>query len=222
MSEASSSKLVGYAALITAIAGFLGTFGMSQIFPEVVKKVFNLDQTTSNGNDSQSLALSPAIDREIENYILSQGRSPTLENKTTVLNEAVEKYINSSEQNSSSPQDTNTPTQSVPSAVSTSDAVPIGWDDSPARLGISSKLDQDFPFICPPGGDIGYVAGTRIYYSNSSICTAAVHSGLINTRDGGQVKISIKGVQNSFSGTVSNQVESRGGGKRNESFIFIR
>lgn len=217
MSEASNSKLVGYAALITAIGGF---FGLSQIVPEVVKKVFNLDETTSN--DSQSLALSPAIDREIENYILSQGRSPTPENKTTVLNEAVEKYINSSEQNSSSPQDTNTPTQSLPSAVSTSDAVPIGWDDSPSDLEISSKLDQDFSYICPPGGDIEYIAGTRIYTSNSSICTAAVHSGLINTRDGGQVKISIKGVQDSFSGTISNQVESMSGRKRNESFIFIR
>ena len=189
MSEASSSKLVGYAALIKAYGGFLSVFGISQIFPEVVKKVFNLDQTTSN--NSQSITLSPAIDREIENYILSQGRSLTPENKTTVLNEAVEKYLNSSEQNSSSPQDTKAPTQSVPSAVSTSDAVPIGWNDSPASLNISRKLDQDFSFICPPDGDIGYVAGTRIYNSGSSICTAAVHSGLINTRDGGEVKISI-------------------------------
>lgn len=220
MSEANSSKLVGYAALITAIGGFLSVFGISQIFPEVVKKLFNLDQTTSN--NIQSITLSPAIDREIENYILSQGRSLTPENKTTVLNEAVEKYLNSLEQNSSSSQDTNTPTQSLPSAVSTSDAAPIGWNESPVSLGIYSKLDQDFSFICPPGGDIEYIAGTRVYTTNSSICTAAVHSGLINTRDGGQVKILIKGVQDSFSGTVNNQVESRRGGKRNESFTFIR
>lgn len=97
----------------------------------------------------------------------------------------------------------------------------LEWSDSPENLKISKNLDQDFPFICPSGGSTGKIDGTNTYTSYSSICTAAVHSGLINAKDGGKVTIRIQGVQESYKGTISNGIESRKHKKYNESFIFL-
>lgn len=42
---------------------------------------------------------------------------------------------------------------------------------------------------CPPGGLAHPVAGTDVYTDDSSVCTAAVHMGLITFRAGGEVLI---------------------------------
>ena len=110
----------------------------------------------------------------------------------------------------------------TPNPISTKSKTPsLDWSDTAKSQEISNKLDQDFPFICPPGGGTKTIYGTDIYTSDSSICTAAIHSGLINAKYGGQVTILIQGVQDSYLGSKRNGVESRRWGKYGESFTFI-
>ena len=42
---------------------------------------------------------------------------------------------------------------------------------------------------CPPGGRGGSVWGTDVYTSDSSVCEAAVHAGVIRRADGGVVSL---------------------------------
>ncbi len=105
--------------------------------------------------------------------------------------------------------------------VKTEPAIPlIEWSDNATEL--QGKLDQDFVFSCPPSGRLDSVWGTDIYTDDSSICSAAVHAGLITTRDGGTVTIRIRPGENSYNGTSRNGVRSSSYESWNGSFIFIK
>ncbi|WP_442942330.1 LCCL domain-containing protein [Nostoc sp.] len=65
-------------------------------------------------------------------------------------------------------------------------------------------------------------APTTVYTDDSSICNAAVHAGLITTRNGGQVRIRICPGAVSYYGTTRNGVNSRNYGSWGGSFIFVR
>ena len=95
----------------------------------------------------------------------------------------------------------------------------IDW--SATASNISKRLDQDFEYVCPEGGTVARIYGTDIYTSGSSICSAAVHAGLINAREGGNVRIQILGPQEFFNGTERNGVSSRKYGAYDSSFIFL-
>lgn len=95
----------------------------------------------------------------------------------------------------------------------------LSWDDTAAN--ISGRLDQDFEFMCPENGTIGRVTGTDIYTTGSSICSAAVHAGVISARDGGRIKLQILGPQDFFNGTDRNGITSRKYGDYDSSFVFI-
>lgn len=93
----------------------------------------------------------------------------------------------------------------------------IAWNDTAS--GIRARLNQEFEYMCPEGGEISRVYGSDIYTSGSSICSAAVHAGVINARDGGRVKIQILGPQEFFNGTERNGVSSIKYGQYDSSFI---
>ncbi len=100
-------------------------------------------------------------------------------------------------------------------------AVPqITWSNNASNL--RGQLNQDFAFICPPNGYTYNVWGTDVYTDDSSICNAAVHSGLITTRNGGQVTIRIRPGARSYNGTTRNGVNSLNYGSWGGSFIFVR
>jgi len=63
-------------------------------------------------------------------------------------------------------------------------------------------------FECPPDGVIDSVWGTDIYTDDSSVCSAAVHKGLITVEDGGSVVIAIEGPQRAFEGSERHGVTS--------------
>lgn len=86
---------------------------------------------------------------------------------------------------------------------------------------LKQKLDKEFSFSCSPGGIPGTIWGTDLYTSDSSICTAAVHYGLIKTSEGGKVKIRIKPGENSYQGTLRNGIRSQSWGSWSGSFIFV-
>jgi hypothetical protein len=96
----------------------------------------------------------------------------------------------------------------------------LDWNDSASNL--RGKLDQDFTYECPPNGTVASVYGTDIYTIDSSICSAAVHAGMINTRAGGKVQIRIRPGEAFYNGSTRNGVASNRYGRYDWSFTLIR
>lgn len=86
----------------------------------------------------------------------------------------------------------------------------------------SANIGKRYTFYFPPGGTISSrVWGTDVYTYDCSIASAAVHAGLISTRNGGTVTIEIRAGQASYQGSTRNGVTSRDWGAFGGSFIFV-
>jgi hypothetical protein len=96
---------------------------------------------------------------------------------------------------------------------------------------VREKIGQRYTYTCPPNvklydGVWGNDAGA--YYSGSSICSAAIHAGVITQAQGGQVTIEIKpAVATSYTASGErNGVTPRSmvfnDQKDNGSFVFIK
>lgn len=96
---------------------------------------------------------------------------------------------------------------------------PIDWDTN--ALDFRERLEQELTFVCPPGGAIGVVWGTDIYTDDSSICSAAVHAGIITSINGGRVTFRIKPGETRYQGTERNSVLSQSFERWEGSFIFV-
>ena len=81
-----------------------------------------------------------------------------------------------------------------------------GWTDTAVtfRGATGARHSQG----CAPGGPLGAVWGTDIYTDDSSICTAAVHAGLIDRAIGGTVVFEILPGQSSYAGSTRYGVTS--------------
>lgn len=75
---------------------------------------------------------------------------------------------------------------------------------------------------CPADGTIFTVWGTGTYTDDSSICTAAVHAGLITLASGGSVVIEIAPGLEEYIGTEANGIVSTAYGPWDGSYTFIR
>lgn len=95
----------------------------------------------------------------------------------------------------------------------------LGWNNT--AVDFRDRLNQYFIYFCLPKGRIGTVWGTDIYTDDSSICSAAVHTGLITAKDGGKVTIKIQPGESSYLGSTSNGVTSQDYGIWDGSFIFV-
>ena len=124
--------------------------------------------------------------------------------------------LSSSVKTSVTTQSSTTPTP----VVSESTIPPLQWSDVASSL--RGRLDQDFTYRCPSGGRVGTVYGTDVYTDDSSICSAAVHAGLITARDGGKVIIRIRPGEDSYVATDRNGVRSSRYGGWGGSFIFLK
>ena len=76
-------------------------------------------------------------------------------------------------------------------------------------------------YQCPAGGPIGTVWGTNVYTDDSSVCTAAVHAGVISVRRGGNVTIEMVDGQQSYRGTTRDGIKSNPYGAWGGSFIVV-
>ncbi len=75
--------------------------------------------------------------------------------------------------------------------------------------------------ICPASdGQKGYVEGTDVYSSHSSICATAIHAGVLRRGQAGAVVIVIGESPRSFRGSERNGVTSLDHGPRASSFTF--
>jgi hypothetical protein len=81
---------------------------------------------------------------------------------------------------------------------------------------------ERFTFVCPPNGNpSGRLWGTDLYTDDSSVCTAAVHAGLITLKKGGTVTIEIRPGAASYKGSLRNGIESKDWGSHAGSFVFV-
>ena len=78
------------------------------------------------------------------------------------------------------------------------------WDTNADAF--RGQVGKTLNFICPPDGVAGSVYGTDEYTSDSSICTAAVHAGLITLAQGGYIQIEMRGGRDSFPGSTRNGI----------------
>jgi len=93
----------------------------------------------------------------------------------------------------------------------------IPWD----RTGGFYKETGTITVTCSPNGQAASIWGTGTYTDDSSICTAAVHSGLITLKDGGQVRFKLAGGQSSYKGTTAHGITSQSYGAWGGSFVFV-
>ncbi len=83
-----------------------------------------------------------------------------------------------------------------------------------------SNLGKSISFHCPPKGRAGAVWGSGPYTDDSSVCTAAVHTGLITFAAGGSVKITVSQGQGSYRKSLRHGVRTSNFGRFSGSFFF--
>jgi phage baseplate assembly protein gpV len=81
--------------------------------------------------------------------------------------------------------------------------------------------DADVTVTCSEDGTPYGVWGTDVYTDDSSICTAAVHAGLITVEDGGDVTFHLIAGQDAYEGSERNGITSSEYGSWNASFEFV-
>ncbi len=99
------------------------------------------------------------------------------------------------------------------------EVVDADWDWTAKQF--KGRLGQDFAYRCPPKGSIHRVWGTERYTVGSSVCSAAVHKGLITAKDGGLAVIRIQGNKKRFKGSNKHGVKSRNHSASDVSYIFL-
>ncbi len=98
-------------------------------------------------------------------------------------------------------------------------AAPADWSTSASTY--RGRNGEQFDFICPAGGEAGTVWGTDTYTDDSSVCTAAVHAGLITLAEGGTVTFEMRPGLDSYTASTRNGIESRSWGTWSSSFVFV-
>jgi len=84
--------------------------------------------------------------------------------------------------------------------------IPIGWTTGTGKwVGFWGRREA---VQCPPGERLQGAWGTDVYTDDSSICTAAVHAGLISLQDGGRVTIEMRPDVGQYVGSARNGVRT--------------
>ena len=113
----------------------------------------------------------------------------------------------------------NTATSSPAAPVSSGgEGKPTPWEETAASL--AGKDGQTFTLNCSPEGIARSVWGSDIYTTDSSICTAAAHSGLITYQQGGTVTIELRPRRTIFGCSERNGVTTGCYGSYPQSFVF--
>ncbi len=98
------------------------------------------------------------------------------------------------------------------------EAPDVEWDLNAAQY--RGEDGKRIAFLCPPDGELGSVWGTDTYTDDSSVCSAAVHAGLINPVGGGRVVIEIAPGEEAYEGSEASGVTSQDYGPWGGSFTF--
>ena len=94
-----------------------------------------------------------------------------------------------------------------------------GWNQTAGRF--REWPGTQIAYNCPPGGPIGSVWGTNVYTDDSSVCTAAVHAGVIEVRTGGRVVIEMVDGQQAYGATTREGIKSNPYGAWGGSYVVV-
>jgi hypothetical protein len=84
------------------------------------------------------------------------------------------------------------------------------------------KNGSRYDYVCPSHGRADFVIwGTDVYTDDSSVCTAAVHTGKISLASGGIVTIEIRPGQSSYQESTRNGITSRKWNAAPGSFVVV-
>ena len=102
----------------------------------------------------------------------------------------------------------------------------IGWSSRLTSMGLDKKknADQKYKFECQSAPEDlihAPIWGTRVYTSNSGICSAAVHSGMVDPEEGGIIIVKLVNGRNFYTGSKKNDVKSEDHAATNMSFVFV-
>lgn len=86
---------------------------------------------------------------------------------------------------------------------------------------LRASVGQRFRIECPGDSEGGPVWGTGRYSDDSSVCTAAIHFGVINSEKGGSVVIQIMTGTTNLVGTTRNGIKSLARSNAEGSFSFV-
>lgn len=101
---------------------------------------------------------------------------------------------------------------------SSGNGTPTTWEAKATSL--SSEVGRTFTLACSPGGTAHSVWGSDVYTADSSICTAAVHNGLITFQQGGTVTIELRPGRSIYGTSERNGVTPNVYGAYGSSFVF--
>jgi hypothetical protein len=96
-------------------------------------------------------------------------------------------------------------------------AVALEWGQNASTVAADADC---FLAWCPPGGLAGAVWGSEVYTADSSVCTAALHAGIIAAATGGPFTVRMLPGQQSYRGTARNGVSSQDWASYPASFTF--
>ena len=97
---------------------------------------------------------------------------------------------------------------------------PVTWATTAAEH--REAVGRQFTYACPSGGSVSQSWGTDLYTDDSSICTAAVHAGLVDVESGGTVTIEMRPGEGSYTGSRRNGVSTGHFGAWANAFSFKR
>ena len=115
---------------------------------------------------------------------------------------------------STSANNSNTP--APPAAIA--EGTPTTWEANATSL--NGTDGQTLILACSPGGAAHTVWGSDVYTDDSSICTAAVHSGLITYERGGSVTVELRPGRALYGCSERNGVTTNPYGPYPHSFVF--
>jgi hypothetical protein len=97
------------------------------------------------------------------------------------------------------------------------DITPIDWETN--ATGFKNDVGMIYKFQCPESGTEHTIWGNDIYTTDSSICTAAVHAGVISLAEGGTVTLEYRPGRLTYGSTTRNGIKSSTFGQYDRSFV---
>jgi hypothetical protein len=112
------------------------------------------------------------------------------------------------------------PSADVPNAEleATVEAAEETWIANPSEY--RGQPNARVAYDCSADGDLSTVWGVEVYTDDSSVCSAAVHAGLITLADGGRVVVEIRPGQDTYEGSAANGVTTLEYASWPGSFVF--
>lgn len=97
------------------------------------------------------------------------------------------------------------------------EVTPIAWDTTAG--GFKGEPGRIYKFECTPAGTPQAVWGSDVYTDYSSICTAAVHAGVITVAEGGIVTLEYRPGRAIYGSTTRHDIKTNTTGEYSRSFV---